>query len=126
MAGSLRKQYPSSIKIIRVLCTGRVDVRFILKALNSGADGVIVAGCREGDCHFKVGNLRAKKRVEYLQNLLKKIGVEPQRVKMINLSASEGVLFAEEMNIFYNQIKKLGPLFNFKENKGENNDNSNT
>ena len=97
----MRLSYPSSVRIIRVPCTGKVDVLHILRCFERGADGVYVVGCREGDCHFQNGNFRAKKRVEQAQHLLDRIGVGGQRVRMCNLSSSDAPLFvrfAEEMH----------------------------
>ena len=93
--------YPTSIKIIRVPCTGKVDSLHILRAFEKGADGVYVVGCREGDCHYNNGNFRAKKRVEQVQQILDTIGIGGHRVRMCNLSSSDGPLFvkfAEEMH----------------------------
>ncbi|MDR0355035.1 MAG: hydrogenase iron-sulfur subunit [Deltaproteobacteria bacterium] len=109
MAGSMRLQYPSNVEIVLIPCTGRFDVILALKALECGADGVYVAGCLEGNCHFLDGNIRAKKRVAYLQNEIKKIGIEPERLAMFNLSASQGPRFAEIVNDFSGVIKGLGP-----------------
>lgn len=102
-------QYPPNIRIIRVPCTGRVDVIHILKALENGADAVYVAGCLEGDCHYLTGNLRAKKRVEYVKNLLNHIGVEQERVEMYNMSAADCSKFVEVAREMTEKIKKLGP-----------------
>jgi coenzyme F420-reducing hydrogenase delta subunit len=97
----MRLSYPSSIRIIRVPCTGKVDVLHILRCFERGADGVYVVGCREGDCHYQSGNFRARKRVEQAQQLLDRIGIGGQRVRMCNLSSSDAPLFvrfAEEMH----------------------------
>ena len=97
----MRLNYPSSVRIIRVPCTGKVDVLHILRCFERGADGVYVVGCREGDCHYQSGNFRAKKRVEQAQQLLDRIGIGGQRVRMCNLSSSDAPLFvrfAEEMH----------------------------
>jgi coenzyme F420-reducing hydrogenase delta subunit len=97
----MRLNYPSSIRIIRVPCTGKVDVLHILRCFERGADGVYVVGCREGDCHYQSGNFRAKKRVEQAQQLLDRIGIGGSRVRMCNLSSSDAPLFmrfAEEMH----------------------------
>jgi coenzyme F420-reducing hydrogenase delta subunit len=97
----MRLSYPSSVRIIRVPCTGKVDVLHILRCFERGADGVYVVGCREGDCHYQDGNFRAKKRVEQARQLLDRIGVGGQRVRMCNLSSSDAPLFtrfAEEMH----------------------------
>jgi coenzyme F420-reducing hydrogenase delta subunit len=97
----MRLNYPSSVRIIRVPCTGKVDVLHIMRCFERGADGVYVVGCREGDCHYQSGNFRARKRVEQAQQLLEKIGVGAGRVRMCNLSSSDAPLFvrfAEEMH----------------------------
>ena len=105
----MRLSYPSNIKIIQVPCSGRVDILHLLKAIEDGADGVYVAGCLEGECHYLTGNYKARRRVNYVKKTLEEIGLEPERVEMYNLSAGEGPRFAEiaiEMN---NRIKELGP-----------------
>ena len=91
----MRLSYPPSIKIIRVPCTGKVDTLHIMRAFEKGADGVYVVGCREGDCHYNSGNFRAKKRVEQAAQLLETIGVGGKRVRMCNLSSSDGPLFVK-------------------------------
>ncbi len=105
----MRLRYPTNVKIIKVPCSGRVAIIHMLKALEEGADGVIVAGCLEGDCHYQSGNLRAKKRVIYVQELLEKIGIEPERVAMYNLSAGEGPRFAEIAREMTEKVTELGP-----------------
>jgi coenzyme F420-reducing hydrogenase delta subunit len=105
----MRLSYPSSVKVIQVPCTGRVDIIHLLKAIEDGADGVYVAGCLEGECHYLSGNLKAKKRVQYVKKVLKEIGMEPERVEMFNLSAGEGPRFAEIAREMAERIKKLGP-----------------
>ena len=105
----MRLRYPTNIKIIKVPCSGRVAIIHMLKALEEGADGVIVAGCLEGDCHYQSGNLRAKKRVIYVKEILEKIGMEPDRVAMYNLSAGEGPRFAEISREMTEKVKELGP-----------------
>jgi F420-non-reducing hydrogenase iron-sulfur subunit len=109
MAGSQRLPYPPNVKIIRVPCSGKVDIIHILKAFEKGADGVYVAGCLEGDCHFKSGNVRAFKRVRQAQKLLDSIGVGGERVEMVNLSAGMGEGFAETARLITERIRKLGP-----------------
>ena len=109
MAGSKRISYPSNVKIIRIPCTGKVDAIHIMKALEKGADGVYVAGCLEGDCHFKNGNTRARHRVEYVQKYLEELGWEPERVAMMNMSAGMGEFFARTALEFTQKIKQLGP-----------------
>jgi F420-non-reducing hydrogenase iron-sulfur subunit len=105
----MRLNYPSNVKIINVPCTGRVDILHLLKAIEDGADGVYVAGCLEGDCHYLTGNLKAKKRVAYVKKLLGEVGLEPERVEMYNLSAAQGVRFAEIAREFTTRIRDLGP-----------------
>jgi F420-non-reducing hydrogenase iron-sulfur subunit len=109
MAGSLRLAYPTNIKIIKVPCTGRVDVLTVLKAFENGADGVVFFGCLEGSCHFVAGNLRAKKRLEYARELLNESGIGSERVAMFNTSAAMGVQFAQHANEFVERIRSLGP-----------------
>jgi len=105
----MRLEYPASIKIIRVPCTGKVDVQHILRAFEKGADGVYVVGCMEGDCHYNAGNFRARKRVAQAQALLDTIGIGGQRVRMYNLSSSEGPLFAKFAQEMEAIIRELGP-----------------
>lgn len=105
----MRLQYPSNIKIILVPCTGKVDVLYILRAFEKGADGVYVVGCLEGDCHFNNGNFRARKRVEQAQKILDAIGVGGERVQMYNLSSSEAPRFAQIAIEMDEKIRSLGP-----------------
>jgi len=109
MAGSMRLQYPTNVEIVLMPCTGRFDMLYALKAFESGADGVYVAGCLEGTCHFLEGNYRAKKRVDFLRNELKAMGVEEDRIRMYNLSASQGPRFVEIAEEFTQLIRELGP-----------------
>lgn len=109
MAGSKRISYPSNVKIIRVPCTGKVDAIHLMKALEKGADGVYVAGCLEGDCHFKNGNTRAELRVAKVQKYLEDLGWETGRVAMIKMSAGMGEHFAKTASEFTDKIRKLGP-----------------
>jgi coenzyme F420-reducing hydrogenase delta subunit len=109
MAGSKRLSYPPNVKIIRVPCTGKVDAIHIMKAFLKGADGVYVAGCLEGDCHFKSGNIRAAHRVTYVQKMLNDIGWDGERVEMITMSAGMGERFAKTAQEFTEKIRQLGP-----------------
>jgi coenzyme F420-reducing hydrogenase delta subunit len=109
MAGSQRRCYPANVKIVRVPCSGKVDAIHILKAFEKGADGVYVAGCLDGDCHFKNGNLRAARRVAFVQRMLEEIGIEPERLEMVKMSAGMGSRFAEIAEQFTDKIRKLGP-----------------
>ncbi len=109
MAGSMRLDYPPNVKIIRVPCTGKVDTLHIMKAFQRGADGVYVAGCLEGDCHFKNGNAKAERRVALVKSLLKDIGIEADRVEMATMSAGMGERFAQIATDFTEKIRDLGP-----------------
>jgi F420-non-reducing hydrogenase iron-sulfur subunit len=105
----MRLKYPDTIRIIRVPCTGKVDVIHILRAFEKGADGVYVVGCLEGECRFENGNLRARRRVEQAKTILDAVGVGGDRVKMFNLSSGEGTRFAEYAVEMTEKIKELGP-----------------
>jgi len=107
LAGTMRQQYPPNVRIVRLPCTGKVDVDMILKAFCCGADGVMVAGCEEGSCHFIHGNLRAKKRVLYAKQLLEETGVNPERLEMYHIAASQGPLFAQRSREFTGRIESL-------------------
>ncbi len=109
LAGSMRLQYPPAVRIVKLPCTGRVDVIHMLKAFEAGADAVFIAGCLEGECHYLKGNLRAKKRVAYARKLLAEAGVEPERLEMFNLSSAMGGRFAEIVGEMTERARKLGP-----------------
>ena len=109
MAGSQRLPYPANVKIVRVPCSGKVDGLHIVKAFEKGADGVYVACCLEGDCHFKNGNTRAAKRVEYITKYLEEIGIEPERLEMVYMSAGMGYRFAQVATEITEKIRELGP-----------------
>ena len=101
--------YPSNVKVVKVPCTGRVDVLLLLKAFEGGVDGVYVAGCMEGECHFLRGNLRARRRVEYVKRLLDEVGLGGDRVEMFNMSASQGQRFAQCAREMTERVRGLGP-----------------
>lgn len=105
----MRLQYPPDIRIIQVPCTGKVDIIHLLMAFEEGADGVFVAGCLEGDCHFREGNLHAKKRVKRVKEILDKVGLGGDRVEMFNLSAGMGGRFAEIAREMTTRVLALGP-----------------
>ena len=109
LAGAMRLQYPPSVRIIRLPCTGKVDAIHLMKAFEEGADGVFVAGCLEGQCHYLEGNLRARKRVAYVKRLLAEVDIEPERIEMFNLSSAMGGRFAEIVKEMTQRIKELGP-----------------
>jgi F420-non-reducing hydrogenase iron-sulfur subunit len=110
LAGTSRIKYPPNIKSIRVMCSGRVDPVFILEALKKGADGVLVAGCHPGDCHYQSGNYKTNRRIKLLKKFLDEMGVESQRVRFEYVSASEGQKFAQVVTDFVNELKKIGPI----------------
>ena len=109
LAGSSRLAYPPTLKIVALPCTGRTDMGHILKTFENGADGVLVAGCLPGRCHYQAGNFYAKRRVDYVGDLLQQIGLQSERLRMINISAGMGVKFAELANEFTETIIALGP-----------------
>jgi F420-non-reducing hydrogenase iron-sulfur subunit len=105
----MRLSYPLNVKIVRVPCSGRVNTVHLLNTLEEGADGVYVAGCLEGDCHFMEGNLRAAQRVGHARNLIAQVGLNPDRIRMYNLAASDGPRFVEIAIEMTDNIRKLGP-----------------
>ena len=109
LAGSIRMTYPANVKIILVPCSGRVDPLHLIWALEKGADGVFIAGCMEGDCHFETGNFKAKKRAAYVRGLLEEMGIEPERVQMFNIAASDAPKFAQVARAVTEKIRQLGP-----------------
>lgn len=109
LAGSMRFQYPPGIRIIRTPCTGRLEVEYYLKAIENGADGVLIAGCLEGGCHFIDGNLIAKKRVNAIRDLLEECGIDKERLRMVNISAAMAKNLVEVIVEMVDTIKKLGP-----------------
>jgi coenzyme F420-reducing hydrogenase delta subunit len=109
LAGSQRTNYPTNVKIVKLLCTGKVDPLYLLKAFEGGADGVYVAGCLEGSCHFETGNLRAKAQVMRVKKMLEEMKIDPARAEMYNLSSAMGTRFAEIAREFTERIRKLGP-----------------
>ena len=109
LAGSMRLQYPTNVRIVKLPCTGKVDALYLMKAFEDGADGVFVAGCLEGQCHYLEGNLRAKRKVAYVKRLLAEVGIDPERVAMYNLSSAMGGRFAEIVEEMTAKVKELGP-----------------
>lgn len=110
LAGTSRVHYPPNVRLIRLMCSGRLDPTFVLKALSTGADGVMITGCHPGECHYLEQNYKAMRRVMLLKRTLKQIGIEPERVKLVWASAAEGVHLAHEIGVFVDEIKALGPL----------------
>jgi F420-non-reducing hydrogenase iron-sulfur subunit len=109
LAGVSRFQYPPTARIIRIMCSGRLEPQFVLKAFELGADGVLVAGCHPGECHYISGNERAKERVARTQELLDVLGIDSRRLRLEWISASEGIKFAKTMDEFTKQLIELGP-----------------
>ncbi|MBI4279668.1 MAG: hydrogenase iron-sulfur subunit [Armatimonadetes bacterium] len=109
LAGVMRLSYPPHVKVVLLPCTGAVDVLYILRAFEAGADGVLVLGCLEGQCHYQHGNLWAKRRVRYLKTLLEEVGIGGERLEMFNLSSAEGPRFAEVAREMTGRIAALGP-----------------
>jgi F420-non-reducing hydrogenase iron-sulfur subunit len=110
MAGISRIKYPANVRLIRLMCSGRLDPEFVLKALAGGADGVLITGCHPGECHYLEQNFKAYRRFRLLQRTIEQFGIEPGRVKLVWASAAEGVRFAEETAKMVEEIRKLGPL----------------
>lgn len=109
LAGISRKKYAPNVRIIRVMCSGRVDPQFIMNAFSLGADGVLVGGCHPGDCHYLKGNYKAQKRIILLKRILEELGIEKERLRLEWISASEGEKLARTINQMVEDIKKLGP-----------------
>jgi F420-non-reducing hydrogenase iron-sulfur subunit len=110
LAGTSRTKYAPNMRAIRVMCSGRVDPQFVLKALREGADGVMIAGCHPGECHYVEGNIKALRRYLLLKRMLKQWGIEKERVQLIWASASEGNLLAEAVDRMTEEVRALGPL----------------
>ncbi|OGS03772.1 MAG: methyl-viologen-reducing hydrogenase subunit delta [Elusimicrobia bacterium RIFOXYB12_FULL_50_12] len=109
-AGGQHKEVPANLKVIRVMCSGRVDPQFVMKAFGEGADGVMILGCHPGDCHYKEGNYKALRRAKLLEKMLLEFGIEKERFVFDWVSASEGEKFARITNDMVAALKKLGPL----------------
>ncbi len=108
LAGTTRQQYPVGIRIIRLMCSGALDVVYVLKALLDGADGVFIGGCHPGDCHYQTGNLKARRRVALLRNIMETLGLDKDRVRLRWISASEGRLFAETVREYTADLESMG------------------
>ncbi|NCD25500.1 MAG: hydrogenase iron-sulfur subunit [Deltaproteobacteria bacterium] len=110
LAGTSRMTQQPNVRLVRMMCTGMVDPKYVIKALLSGADGVLVSGCHPGDCHYINGNYKARRRVRLLNEILEQFGIDKRRVRLTWVGASEGNEFAATVNNFINDIKELGPL----------------
>ncbi|MFP4158303.1 MAG: hydrogenase iron-sulfur subunit [Desulfobacterales bacterium] len=109
LAGTSRLGYPVNIRLIRVMCTGMVDTQYIIRAFLEGVDGVLVSGCHPGDCHYINGNFKARRRIKLLKTILPGFGIEPGRLGLTWIGASDGIEFAETMHTLVDKIKSLGP-----------------
>lgn len=114
LAGTSRIQYPANLKTIRVMCSGRVNPMFIVNALQQGADGVLISGCHPGDCHYMHGNYYARRRFMLMRDFLEYMGIEPERVRMSWVSASEGVKYQEVVEQVVEGVRKIGPMDKFR------------
>jgi coenzyme F420-reducing hydrogenase delta subunit len=109
LAGTSRLTQPSNVRMIRMMCTGMVDPKYVIKALLEGADGVLISGCHPGDCHYINGNLKARRRVKLLKEILPQFGFDERRVKLTWIGASEGIDFANTMKELVEEVRSLGP-----------------
>ena len=110
-AGRARKCYPSNLRVIKVMCSGRVDPQFVLEAFQAGADGVMILGCHPGDCHYKEGNVQALKRYTMMKPLLAGLGIDEDRFRLDWISASEQDKFVQVVSDMTERIRELGPVF---------------
>ena len=110
LAGTARIKYPPNVRLIRLMCSGRLDPTFVLKALAGGADGVMITGCHPGECHYIEQNYKTLRRFLLLRRILKQLGIEPERVKLVWASAAEGIHLAEEIAKMVQEVRALGPL----------------
>jgi F420-non-reducing hydrogenase iron-sulfur subunit len=114
LAGTSRIQYPPNVRVIRVMCSGRVNPLFVMNALQQGADGVLISGCHPGDCHYMQGNYYARRRFNLMRNFLEYLGVEPERVRMSWVSASEGAKWKDVIEEVTESVRAIGPMDKFK------------
>ena len=110
LAGTTRIKYAPNVRMIRLMCSGRLDPTFIMKALSGGADGVLITGCHPGECHYIEQNYKAQSRYLLLRRVLQGLGIAPERLKLVWTSAAEGAKLANEINIFTEEVRTLGPL----------------
>jgi F420-non-reducing hydrogenase iron-sulfur subunit len=109
LAGTSRIQYPPNVRIIRLMCSGQLDPIYVAKAMLEGADGVLIGGCHPGDCHYRSGNYKARRRVAILHRVLEQLGLDPRRVYLRWISASEGQYFADTVTEMVEAITEMGP-----------------
>jgi F420-non-reducing hydrogenase iron-sulfur subunit len=110
MAGTARMKYAPNVRLIRLMCSGRLDPTFVFKAFASGADAVLISGCHPGDCHYISQNYKAMRRFHLMKRVLTQLGIEPGRLKLLWASAAEGAIFASEITKFVEEVRALGPL----------------
>lgn len=110
LAGTARMQYEANVRVVRVMCSGRIDAQFIVKAFREGADGVLIGGCHPGDCHYQEGNYKALRRITLLKRYMASMGIEPERLRMEWIAASEGDKVQKVINQMTEQLRQLGPL----------------
>jgi F420-non-reducing hydrogenase iron-sulfur subunit len=110
LAGTARVKYPPNIRLIRMMCSGRLDPAFVMKAFANGADGVMISGCHPGECHYLEQNYKALRRFLLLRRTLEQMGIEPGRLKLVWASAAEGVRLAAEITKMVEEVRELGPL----------------
>jgi F420-non-reducing hydrogenase iron-sulfur subunit len=110
MAGTARIKYAPNVRLIRLMCSGRLDPTFVFKAIAGGADAVLISGCHPGDCHYVEQNYKAMRRFQLMKRVLAQLGIEPGRLKLLWASAAEGAMFAAEINKFVEEVRALGPL----------------
>jgi len=110
LAGTGRMKYPANVRLVRLMCSGRLDPTFVMKALANGADGVLITGCHPGECHYLEQNYKALRRVKLLHRTIEQMGIDPARVKLVWASAAEGTKFANEVTKFVGEIKEMGSL----------------
>jgi F420-non-reducing hydrogenase iron-sulfur subunit len=110
LAGMNRTKYPPNVRLIRLMCSGRIDPQFVFKAFAEGADGVMMTGCHPGDCHYLEQNYKTMRRYLLIRRVLAQMGIEPQRLRLVWASASEGSIFADEITQMVAEVKTLGPL----------------
>ena len=110
LAGISRIKYPPNVRLIRLMCSGRLDPTFVLKAFSGGADGVLISGCHPGDCHYVNQNYKVQRRFLLLTRMLSQFGIEPKRIKLVWASAGEGLQFAHEVTAMVEEVRALGPL----------------
>jgi F420-non-reducing hydrogenase iron-sulfur subunit len=110
LAGTSRMKYAPNVRVVRTMCSGRVDPQMVLWAFRHGADGVLIGGCHPGDCHYQEGNYKALRRSKLLRKMLPQFGIEPERLRLEWISAAEGERLRDVMNDFTAQIRRLGPL----------------